>query len=130
MPSIIRGLVISFIVPPVILVLLSLAFPFLQSLQTGFPGISCGFFDLFRIHILLMWVGWAALLYLSLNTYDICKKYHSHSGQHQQSSGYTKFLRGQSKISSRINPAHISCNNPDLPLAGRRHYHKIVVFLL
>lgn len=73
MPSIKRRLVISFIVPLVILVLLSLTFPFLQSLQTGLPGISCGLFDLFRIHILLMWLGWAALLYLSLFAYDMCK---------------------------------------------------------
>ncbi|MDX8551771.1 hypothetical protein KHC33_04130 [Methanospirillum sp. J.3.6.1-F.2.7.3] len=74
MPSIVRRVVLSFIVPPLILVFLSLAFPFLQSLETGFPGISCGLFDLFRVHIVLMWLGWSVILYLFLFVYDVSKK--------------------------------------------------------
>ncbi|MDX8551779.1 hypothetical protein KHC33_04090 [Methanospirillum sp. J.3.6.1-F.2.7.3] len=46
----------------------------MQFLETGFPGISCGLFDLFRVHILLMWIGWAVLLYLFLFVYDVSKK--------------------------------------------------------
>lgn len=77
MSSINRRIILSLIVPPVIIVLLSLTFPFLQYLETGFPGISCGLFDLFRIHILLMWLGWAVFLYLFLFVYDVSKKFRS-----------------------------------------------------
>ncbi|MGV8108950.1 hypothetical protein [Methanospirillum sp.] len=47
----------------------------MQTLETGFPGISCGLFDLFRVHILLMWLGWSVILYLFLFVYDVTKNY-------------------------------------------------------
>ena len=75
MSLMIRRLILSFLAPPIILVLFSLIYPFMQTLETGFPGISCGLFDLFRVHILLMWLGWSVILYLFLFVYDVTKNY-------------------------------------------------------
>lgn len=47
----------------------------METLETGFPGISGGLFDLFRVHILLMWLGWSVILYLFLFVYDVTKNY-------------------------------------------------------
>jgi len=75
MPSIKNRLAVSFIVPPVIFILFSLTYPYLDYFVMGFPGVSCGLFDLFRVHILLMWLGWAVLLYLFLFVYDVSKNF-------------------------------------------------------
>ena len=73
MLSLKKRLSVSFIAPPIIIILFSLAYPFLDSMITGLPGISSGLSDLFRLHIVLLWFGWGAVLFLSLILYDRLK---------------------------------------------------------
>jgi len=69
----------------------------MEYLETKFPGISCGFFDLFRVHILLMWLGWSVTPYCFLFVYDMSKNFISNLPNTSRHPGIQSFFEANQK---------------------------------
>lgn len=69
----------------------------MEYLETKFPGISCGFFDLFRVHILLMWPGWSVTPYSFLFVYDMSKNFISNLPNTSRHPGIQSFFEANQK---------------------------------